>query len=131
MDNNYKKRILNSVSRYLKEKDFVRIKAKLPGMESPEMITEEKSGITYQPDLTATYNDGLHIFELETGESLKSRKSSFIKKCKNFENIVASEGGKVHLVIPIERFDLIKTFLNTHNLENISVLQYQSTKSDI
>ena len=45
---------------------------------------EKQTGNNFEPDLIATYKSEFILFEVETVESIKKRRESFISKCKTF-----------------------------------------------
>lgn len=126
MDIKLKKSILIEVYKYLKKRDYGNFMASIEKMKSPKKIVEKQTGNIFQPDMTATHNGFFNIFEIEMGENIKPNNENFIKKCKVFERYAASKEGKLYLIVPIQKFDMIITEINKNNLENVGILQLEN-----
>lgn len=127
MDKKMKKKVLEVVYNYLKERGYENFKADLLDTDNPKKIVEKGAGNIFKPDMTATHNENDYIFELEMGNSFDNDKERFIKKCKAFQQYAAEHNGKLYLIVPIEHFDAILTNVNKYNLENIGILQLQTS----
>ncbi|NQT78049.1 MAG: hypothetical protein HQ565_10065 [Bacteroidetes bacterium] len=125
MNKNRSQQLLLEVYKYLKQRDFENFQVDLPNLERPKKIVEERTNKIYQPDMTATHNGSLCIFELISYEIPKEEKDSCLKKWRVLSRYAASKEGKLYLIVPVEQFEQINSLINTHNLENIGILQFQ------
>mgnify|MGYP006995645683 CR=1 FL=1 len=125
MEIELEKSILNELYRYLKPVGYENFKANTQNFEHTNKIVEEQTGTTFQPDMTATRNGSLAIFEIEMGEELKKTKEKFLNKCSMFLQYDVDKNGNFFLVVPIEQFDPVMSIINSNNLEDIGILRLQ------
>lgn len=115
--------ILNAVTDYLQEEGFHDIRADVDDMEKPKKIVEQRSGDIFQPDVMASQEDSSFLFEIETGENLDTENEVFVRKCKLFQQYADSKNGKLYLIVPIQYFKKVLTYLDRNNLKNVGILQ--------
>lgn len=123
MNSREKENILKEVYKYLKNNGYRNFKSNLLKFDEPNKFVEKQTGDVFEPDLIATYNSGLYLFEVETVESIKERRENFISKCRTFLHYAHSKNGKLTLIIPEQQSDQVISELNKVNLENIGILQ--------
>jgi hypothetical protein len=78
-------------------KCFSDIRAEIPGYESPEVITCDKKGAIFTPDVTAQ-SEHFNIFEIETRYSFNSKRTG--EKWRALANHVGQNKGKLWVVVP-------------------------------
>lgn len=76
--NELKKGILKAVVSHLKETEFLEIKSKLDGFDTPSKIVWKSSQNGYVPDITAVKNNVFILFDiLESPDFMDDKKTSW------------------------------------------------------
>ena|SRR5210317_72950 len=126
MSKNRKENLLLGVYKYLKSKDFENFLSVVEELKTPEKVVEEQTGDVYIPDLTATHNGALCLFDLLTEKLSEGKQDMFIQRWDVLNKHAQSIDGKYYIIISVDQFDQLMTLINKHNLENIGILQFGS-----
>ncbi|MEE4256454.1 MAG: hypothetical protein V2I47_05415 [Bacteroidales bacterium] len=126
MEHKNKERLLLGVYKYLDNKGFENFLAQVKELQTPKSIAEKQSGASYIPDLTATKDGTLCIFELVSGEANQEKTEQWIKRWRALNQHASSQEGKFYLIVHVDQFEEIIAIINKHNLERIGIMQFES-----
>lgn len=84
--------MVSTLANHLSNESYKEIKADHVGHTQPEKITWKNSGEGHIPDVTATKNNKMHVFEIETCDSINDQHTEdqwklFSAYAKQFEKI--------------------------------------------
>lgn len=130
MNKESKKKIFQIFYNHLKIKGYKNIRPDFLDLESPNKVVEKQTGETIKPDITATYKSSSYFFKIETAENINLSKEKFINRCRAFLRYANSKNGKFRLIVPAQHFDQVFTAINRYNLENVGIVQIESSNSD-
>lgn len=88
------------------------IKAKhVMGYNTPEKITQKENAKEYIPDIIATYEHGVNVYEIELDNKMP------VDKWQLFSNYALNKMGKLILVVPEHMLDEFKRKLNDMDIK--------------
>lgn len=126
MQHKNKERLLLGVYKYLNDKGFENFLAQVKELQTPESIAEKQSGASYIPDLTATKDGTLCVFELVSDDANRETSEQLVKKWKTLNQYASAREGKFYLIVHVDQFEEIIAIIKKHNLENIGIMQFES-----
>ena len=108
-------RIIKYVVDILSEKKNEKIRATIPGYDSPQRVIRKSTNETYIPEVTAVKNNQFRIFAVETKETLEKREPE--GRWKLFAEFAKQNDALFYIVFSAGQVAIVKNKLEEFNIE--------------
>jgi len=99
----------------LSEKNNEKIRATIPGFDSPQRVIRKSTGETYIPEVTTVKNNQFRIFSVETKETLEQSEPE--ARWKLFAEFAKQNNALFYIVFPTGQVAIVKNKLEEFNIE--------------
>ncbi len=108
-------RMTKYVADILSEKNNEKIRATIPGFDSPQRVIRKSTSETYIPEVTAVKNNQFRIFAVETKETLEQGEPE--GRWKLFAEFAKQNAALFYIVFPTGQVAIVKNKLEEFNIE--------------
>ncbi|HIJ54860.1 MAG TPA: hypothetical protein HPQ03_01915 [Deltaproteobacteria bacterium] len=108
-------RMIKYVVNILSEKNNEKIRATIPGFDSPQRAIRKSTGETYIPEVTTVKNKQFRIFAVETKETLGQGEPE--RRWKLFAEFAKQNSALFYIVFPTGQVAIVKNKLEEFNIE--------------
>ena len=108
-------RMIKYVVDILSEKKNEKIRATIPGFDSPQRVIRKSTGETYIPEVTAVKNNQFRIFAVETKETLEQGEPA--GRWKLFAEFAKQNDALFYIVFPSGQVAIIKNKLEEFDIQ--------------
>ena len=108
-------RMIKYVVDILSEKNNKKIRATIPGFESPQRVIRKSTNEAYIPEVTAVKNDQFRIFAIETKMTLEQEEPEV--RWKLFAECAKQNNALFYIVFPSGQVSIVKDKLEEFNIE--------------
>ena len=108
-------RMIKYVVDILSERNNEKIRATLPGFDSPQRMIRKSTSETYIPEVTAVKNNQFRIFAVETKEILEQGEPE--GRWKLFAELAKQNAALFYIVFPAGQVAIVKNKLEEFNIE--------------
>ena len=108
-------RMIKYVVDILSEKKNEKIRATIPGFDSPQRVIRKSTGEAYIPEVTAVKNNQFRIFAVETKETLEQREPE--ARWKLFAEFAKQNDALFYIVFPTGLVAIVKNKLEEFDIQ--------------
>ena len=108
-------RMIKYVADILIEKKNEKIRATIPGFDSPQRVIRKSTGETYIPEVTTVKNNKFRIFAVETKETLEQGEPE--GRWKLFAKFAKQNEALFYIVFPTGQVAIVKNKLEEFKIE--------------